>query len=89
MRPMTRARVRNAQKIKNTMRSATTKLCPGGYRSVCPNVLNSFKSFTDAVVPIETSRSVKVMTSPACGNVVVRDEPKCAKCSGMVSAFVA
>ena len=28
------------------------------------------------------------MTSPSCGNVVVRDEPKCAKCSGMVSAFV-
>ena len=28
------------------------------------------------------------MMNPACGDVVAKDEPKSAKCSGMVSAFV-
>ena len=38
--------------------------------------------------PSKQTEGIKVMTSPACGIVVVRDESKCAKCSGMVSAFV-
>ena len=28
------------------------------------------------------------MTNPACGDVMARDEPKCAKCSGTVSTFI-
>ena len=36
----------------------------------------------------ETHRSVKIMMKPACGNVVIRDESKCAKCSDMISTFV-
>ena len=37
---------------------------------------------------IETHSSVKVLMNPSCGNVVTRDEPKCAKCSSMISTFV-
>ena len=51
-------------------------------------MLQSFQDLTDVVTAIKTHRSVKVMMNPACGNVVVRSESKCAKCSGMISTFV-
>ena len=48
-------------------------------------MLKSFKSFTDAVVPIETFRSVKVALNPTRCDIVARD----AKGSSMIGAFVA
>ena len=51
-------------------------------------MLQSFQDLADIVTVIKTHRSVNVMMNPACGNVVVRDESKCAKCSGMISTFV-
>ena len=38
--------------------------------------------------PSKTYRGVRVTTNPARGDVMARDEPKCAKGSSMVSAFV-
>ena len=51
-------------------------------------MLQSFKSFTDVVAPIETYSSVEVTTNPECGGIMTGDEPKCAKGSGVVSALV-
>ena len=51
-------------------------------------MLKSFKNFTDAVALIETFGSVKVVSSPTRGDIVARDEPKSAKGSSMISAFV-
>ena len=52
-------------------------------------MLKSFKSFTDAVAPIKTFRSVKVVSNPTRGDIVARDEPKSAKGSSMIGAFIA
>ena len=51
-------------------------------------MLQSFQDLANVVTVIETHSSVKVMMNPSCGNVVVRDEPKCAKCIGMISTFI-
>ena len=51
-------------------------------------MLKSLKSITDAVVPIETLRSVKVVTNPTRGDIVAGDEPKNAKGSSVIGAFV-
>ena len=51
-------------------------------------VLKSFKSLTDAVALIEAFGGVKVVSNPTRGNIVARDEPKSAKGSNMISAFV-
>ena len=57
-------------------------------RSIGSDELSSFKSFADVVTAIKTYRGVKVVTSPTCGNVMARDEPKSAKGSSMIGAFV-
>ena len=67
------------------MRNTNANPCPG---ETSLHLFEWFQDLADVVAAIKTYRSVKVLTSPACGNVVVTDEPKCAKCSGMVSAFV-
>ena len=51
-------------------------------------MLQSFQDRADILTAIKTYRSVKVMMNPEGGNVVVRDESECAKCSGMISTFV-
>ena len=51
-------------------------------------MLQSFKSLADVVTAIKTYSGVKVVTNPARGDILARDESKCAKGSSMMSAFI-
>ena len=82
----------NSRKVhkdtKNPMRRTNAKPCPHETSCICSNVLQSFQDLADVVTAIKTNRGVEVMTNPASGDVMARDEPKCAKRSSMIGAFV-
>ena len=51
-------------------------------------MLQSFENLADVVTAIKTDNGVKVMMSPARGDIMARDKSKFAKGSNMVSAQI-
>ena len=56
--------------------------------NVCPNVLISFKCFTDTLVPIETTIRVEGVSNSTRDDFVARDKPISAKGNSVIGTFV-